>query len=76
MNDKFFQYCSSCGTIFTCDRCDFSTPIKVESAASSTMSIEFLVKDVAEMIGWHATTYLSELNGFQGYNNLQFELNH
>jgi hypothetical protein len=75
MNDKKFQYIGHCGTVFTCDRCDFSTPIRAESVASSSSGIEALVRDVAEMIGWHAVNIHPELNGFQGYDTLQFKFN-
>jgi hypothetical protein len=68
MNEKAFAYTSHHGTRFTSARCDFSTPIEVHEKPKTAL----YVKDVAEMIGYHATNVWPQLNGFQGYDCLDF----
>lgn len=78
LNDKPFSYVSSFGSEFSCPRCDFSEPISVTETPVSLSGEAFkriLAKEVAEMIGYHATNILPELNGFQGYDCLKFEFN-
>jgi hypothetical protein len=70
MNDKPFQHICQNGTEFRCTRCDFKTPIQIIGRPSSDTKF---ASDVAEMIGFHAVTIRPELNGFQGYDCLQFD---
>lgn len=82
MNKNKFEYHSSKGTYFECDTCDFSTPITVyahyDSFVKEGVRFESLSKllfpDVAEMIGYHAVNIRPELNGFQGYDCLRFDI--
>jgi len=71
MNDKPFSYTSHYGTEFVCDRCDFKTPLIVKNQPSGGKQ---RMSDVAEMIGYHATNIYPELNGFQGYDCIQFSI--
>lgn len=73
MNKKPFQYIGHCGTEFTCDNCELSKPILVKSYASSPNQLNFLLRDVAEMTGWHAVNIRPELNGFSGYDCIEFK---
>jgi len=73
MNNKPFQYLAHCGTEFRCAKCDFSAPIYYHQYASSPCAVEFLMNDIAEMIGYHAVNIRPELNGFAGYDCLKFE---
>lgn len=82
MNKNKFEYHSSKGTIFVCDTCDFSTPITVYAHYDSFVKegVRFLtvsklvLPDIAEMIGYHAVNIRPELNGFQGYDCLRFDV--
>lgn len=69
MNEKSFSHHCRFGTKFSCERCDFNSPIKVEDAPTDVTQ---RMSDVAEMIGFHATNIWPDLNGFQGYDCLQF----
>lgn len=69
MNEKSFSHISHYGTAFDCDRCDFRTPIVVSTPPEDP---RLYVKDVAEMIGFHTTNIHPELNGFQGYDCIEF----
>lgn len=71
MNTLQFTYTSANGTIFFCETCDFSTPVKVKMM-DEDMARWMYTRDVAEMIGYHATNIWPELNGFQGYDCINF----
>jgi len=74
MNSKPFSYQSNWGTCFSCATCDFSTPIKVSRVPLTVgIEIQWFSRDLAEMIGYHATNILPELNGFQGYDTIKFD---
>lgn len=68
MNKKPFQYRSHFGTVFNCPTCDLSKPIVITDAPA----FDLLLRDVAEMAGWHAVNIRPELNGFAGYDCLTF----
>lgn len=71
MNKKTFSYRSNWSCLFECECCDFSEPIVVRFM---TDQLAF-ARDLAEMIGYHATNIRPNLNGFQGYDTLNFEFN-
>lgn len=71
MNEKLFSYFGSFGTHFSCARCDFKAPLLVIDAPTEK---KHFLSDVAEMIGYHATNIRPELNGFQGYDCIDFQL--
>jgi hypothetical protein len=70
LNEKPFEYCSSNGTVFKADRCDFQGG--VTATVQEDISREDLMTDVAGMVGFHATNIWSKLNGFQGYDCVRF----
>jgi len=70
MNKKPFIHLASFGTYFKCDTYDFSTPIHMTCGIHK--SPEYILRDVAEMIGYHAVNIYPELNGFRGYDCLRF----
>ena len=55
--------------MFRCSRCDFKEIIEVTEAPEI---LPMMMGDVAEMIGFHATNILPQLNGFSGYDTLSF----
>ena len=69
MNEKPFSYICRFGTQFTCPRCDFDAPVKV---ITPPKNIKQRMSDVAEMIGYHAVNIRPELNGFRGYDCIEF----
>jgi len=71
MNDTPFEYEAANGTKFTCERCDFKEVINVKWMHETTDADFHL--DIAEMIGYHAINVHPQLNGFQGYDVLNFE---
>lgn len=73
MNNKPFKYFAHCGTFFECEKRDLSAPIYYEQYSSSPDAISFLMRDAAEMSGYHAVNIRPELNGFQGYDCLEFK---
>ena len=72
MNDKPYSHVSSNGTTFKCERCDFRSPIK--ALRPGGLSDENFAVDVSEMIGDHARGIWPNLNGFQGYSALKYEI--
>jgi len=72
MNEKPMEYTSHHGTRFTCARCDFAAPVYVRNDTASdeahTQPSTKWFSDVAEFIGYHATNIHPKLNGFRGYD--------
>ena len=75
MNKTPFSYHSSWGSTFECDTCDFSTPMRVRQIQrpKTINELDFYSRDLAEMIGYHATNIWPKLNGFQGYDCIKFD---
>ena len=71
MNEKPFTHHCCNGSRFQCDRCDFTKPIKVLDKPPYEA---LFAADVAEMIGYHAINIWPELNGFQGYDTIEFDI--
>lgn len=71
MNNKSYTHLSSGGTLFECERCDFSKPIKYSNKFS--YNEEILLRDVAEMIAHHTLFIHPELSYFAGYDAIKFE---
>ncbi len=69
MNEKSFEYTSHYGTVFKSDRCDFKGGVWVTHQPAEKF---FSWSDVTEMIGYHATNIHPQLNGFQGYDCVQW----
>ena len=72
MNAKRFEHNGHNGTEFIAGRCDFQGGIRV--VVPTGLSEERLMRDVAEMIGFHATNILPHLKGFSGYDSLLFHI--
>ena len=70
LNENRFEHQSHYGTIFTADRCDFRSGVKVE--IPKNMSRENLMSDVSEMVAYHALNIFNQLNGFQGYDCINY----
>lgn len=69
-NNRPFEHCCSNGTKFRCERADLREPITVSNRPSSWKSV---CEDVAEFIGFHAVNIWPDLNGFSGYDTLDFD---
>ncbi len=60
---------------FTCARADLRAPIKVHGYLTLRFPlIQNLASEVAQFAAWHALNIFPELNGFQGYDTLTFEM--
>jgi hypothetical protein len=76
LNEAPFEHVSHYGTKFTCARCDFREPVKVEVGFDMIQMDVYLKKlmvDTSEMIGYHSQNIWKELNGFQGYDCIEYE---
>jgi hypothetical protein len=75
-NEKPFKYISRNGTSFSARRCDFVGGVSVTAKQFSgdVFPEKRMVQDVAEMIGYHAANIRPELNGFAGYDCIDFTL--
>ena len=72
LNENRFEHSCHNGTEFIASRCDFQGGVRVIVPAG--LSEERLMRDVAEMIGYHATNIFPNLNGFSGYGNATFHI--
>ena len=72
MNEKPFDHHCSNGSSFQCSRCDFTEPIEVLDMPGDSLAL--FAADVAEMIGFHAINIWPKLNGFQGYDTIDFDI--
>jgi hypothetical protein len=70
VNNKKFEHTCHYGTRFTSETCDFRNGVIVER--STYLDEVGFVTDIAEMVGFHATNILPELNGFQGYDAIRY----
>ena len=73
LNEKPFEHTSKNGTRFTCPRCDFRETIKVEIPIEIWPNFRKIGVDIAEMIGYHCGNVWKQLNGFQGYDCIDFQ---
>lgn len=71
LNNTPFYHVSRGGTEFTATRCDLEEGIVIEFPNSDSATY---ASDIAEMIGYHSTMILPELNGFQGYDCIIFKI--
>jgi len=69
-NTQPFSWSSRNGSQFYCDRKDFGSKIFVSCSPEKK---ERLSQDIAEMIAMHALEIWPTLNGFSGYDCLNFE---
>jgi hypothetical protein len=73
MNDKAFLHRSSNSIELFSQYCDFRTGVYiVKPEYIDELSEVELTKAIAENIGYHAINIFKELNGFNGYGNIQY----
>jgi hypothetical protein len=75
LNDKPFEFHTSDGAVFTCERSDLSTPIEVRGIAvnlNAERNLSTTLRAVAEMIAYHRGEVWPHLHGFAGYDCLVF----
>lgn len=68
LNEKPFDHYCRFGTRFTAARCDFVGGVEMHTPAEG----DDLLRDVAEVIGFHAVNIWPRLNGFSGYDFVEF----
>ena len=71
-NDKPYEHVSRYGTRFTADRCDFRNGVRM--VVDSISRPEHVASDVAEFAAYHALHIHEHLNGFQGYDCIDFQI--
>jgi len=72
INEQPYQHFSGNGTEFKCLRCDFKLPVIVKKPKG--ISNEAYTRDVAEMVSNHVLTIWKQLNGFSGYDCINFQI--
>ena len=72
INNQSIQHRSNNGTVFNCSRADLRAPI--EYYFQWSISVSQQMQDVAEFAAWHRGCIWDQLNGFQGYDTLDFVL--
>ncbi len=70
MNEQRLEHTSHNFTRFTANRSDLDNGVKVEKPAGIS-EIQF-AQDIAEFAAWHRSCIYEQLNGFRGYNCIQF----
>jgi hypothetical protein len=71
MNEKPFAHSCRFGTTFSSDRCDFKNGVIVSHRQPKK---ELFISDLAEMVSFHAINIHPQLNGFQGYDCIEWKL--
>lgn len=71
LNENPFRFIGHYGTLFSADRCDFRGGITLKSVPKDK---SLMASDIAEMIGHHATNIHPQLNGFQGYDCIDWNI--
>lgn len=72
MNGRSFEHHGRYGCKLVASRCDFSEGARFEYHPDTTE--EQRLADMAICIGFHATVVLPELNGFQGYDAISWQV--
>ncbi|CAH9017036.1 conserved hypothetical protein [Vibrio phage 193E37-1] len=63
------------GLTFKCEKCDLSKTLYVEDNFDMlNINPKGFAKAYGTFIGYHASAILPELNGFQGYGSVDFEV--
>lgn len=71
MNEKPFSHRGHHGTYLTANRCDFRGGVTI---TDKPKDIAAFASDIAEIISYHAMHIWPELNGFQGYDCIQWDI--
>ena len=80
INERPFEHIGPGGTRFVAERSDFQSGVYVWYPRKFGEKLEEsdvrhrLMRDVAAMIGFHASNILPKLNGFAGYDTIHFLL--
>jgi len=61
-----------CLVVFRCSRADLGAPVVVTSA-EGPLPREVLAEAITGFVAWHALNIFPHLNGFQGYDCVQYE---
>ncbi len=72
LNGEPFEHTCHWLTRFTAKRCDFVGGVTAHVIPGRTR--EQVMADVAEMIGFHAVNIRPQLNGFAGYDCIDFKV--
>lgn len=72
MNPNRFEYTSHWGSRFISETADLSKGVTIEKPAN--LPPRYFAADIAEMTGFHATNVHPTLNGFQGYDTIDFTI--
>jgi len=69
INENPFEHTCRNGTVFTAKRCDFLGGVAFRDESANEA---LFLQDLSEMIGFHACNIHPRLNGFQGYDCVNF----
>lgn len=72
LNESPFEHRSRYGCEFTGTRCDFRDGVRVVRPRHIN-EVQF-ASDVAEFAAWHSSNIWEQLNGFQGYDCIDFTI--
>lgn len=72
MNEKPFTHTSKNGTVFKAARCDLRGGVKVYAPAH--LDHEDMMADAAQVAAFHAVNIHPHLNGFAGYDCIEWRL--
>ncbi len=73
LNDKPFEHNTNNGLTFTGSRCDFKDGVTVQMPMWK-VSVEKMCADFAEFAAWHRSCIWEQLNGFQGYDCVNYTI--
>ncbi|HBP1602130.1 TPA: hypothetical protein L5U90_003230 [Pseudomonas aeruginosa] len=72
INEKPLEHRSHNGTVFKAERCDLRGGVQVTKPQD--ISEADLGADFAEFAAWHTHCIFHQLNGFQGWGGISYEL--
>lgn len=73
LNDQPFEHTSRNGLTFTGERCDLKAGVNVQYP-SWKLSVEQIGADFAQFAAWHNGCIWEQLNGFQGYDCVDYTM--
>lgn len=73
MNDKPLEHTSHNGTSFKAERCDLYGGVKVTKPTWPITEVQ-LAADFGEFTAWHVLCIFKQLNGFAGYDCIQYNV--
>jgi len=72
LNERPYRHNCRHGSVFRAERCDFKGGVEV-AFCNGKLTDKQRMEDVAEMIGFHAVNVYPYLNGFSGYDCIEFK---